>query len=456
MTLLKMLTRYIKDHKGVAAVWFGMMVPLVVTSVGLSVDMGQTYLVKERLSRALDAAALAAATMPTDDVDAIEDKINDFLHVNYPDDVIGFQTHIEVSNNTDTLYVEAWAELTPTFMHVFGQDTIQVKAVSEVTKEVKAIEVVLVMDVTGSMSTNNNIATLRTAATNFVNTMFERVEDTNMIKIGLVPFSSSVNVGPYGLGKTLSGAAYDTAFMNNPSNLTYSTTNSSKWGGCVLESTTTWDDREDHDGPWDMYRYCRTSTGAAIPGCNTSRSGSYPNYTYTVNQNQNYLCPKTPITPLTNNQSELLSSIASLTANGNTYINNGLTWGMRVISPDFPFSEGVSYNNEDWTKAIILMTDGLSTMHQHYSIYGPTASHDISASDLDNRILDVCEDLKGSDKNVLVYTITFDDGVDEDTKAIFEECATQPSMWHDAPTQAKLLEVYQTIAKELANLHLSK
>ncbi len=195
---------------------------------------------------------------------------------------------------------------------------------------------------------------------------------------------------------------------------------------------------------------------AAIPGCDTTRSGSRPNYTYTVNQNQNYLCPKTPITPLTNNKSELLTSISSLTANGNTYINNGLTWGMRVISPDFPFSEGVSYNNEDWTKAIILMTDGLSTMHQHYSIYGPTASHNISANDLDNRILDVCEDLKSSNKNVLIYTITFDDGVDEDTKAIFEECATQPSMWHDAPTQAKLLEVYQTIAKELANLHLSK
>jgi hypothetical protein len=29
-------------------------------------------------------------------------------------------------------------------------------------------------------------------------------------------------------------------------------------------------------------------------------------------------------------------------------------------------------------------------------------------------------------------------------------------MWYDAPTQAKLIEVYQTIAKELANIHLSK
>ncbi len=454
MTLFETLKRYIKDHKGVAAVWFGMMVPLVVTSVGLSVDMGQTYLVKERLSRALDAAALAAAAMPTDDVNAIEEKINDFLDVNYPDNVVGFQTHIEVSNNTDTLYVEAWAELNPTFMQVFGQDTIQVKAVSEVTKEVKAIEVVLVMDVTGSMSTNNNIATLRTAATNFVNTMFERVNDTNMIKIGLVPFSSSVNVGNYGLGKNPSGTAYDTAFVNNPNNTTYSTTSTSRWGGCVIESTTTWDDRDDHDGPWDMYRYCRNSTPSSTSSSrirDCDRVSSSDRYT---SRDQNYLCPKTPVTPLTNSKTDLLANISLLRAEGNTYINNGLTWGLRLISPEFPFREGVSWSNEDWTKAIILMTDGESTMHQHYSIYGPTASHDIDANDLDNRIEDVCEDLR--DKNVLVYTITFDDGVSEDTKEIFENCATNPSMWYDAPTQARLLEVYQSIAKELANLHLSK
>jgi len=304
------------------------------------------------------------------------------------------------------------------------------------------------------MSTNNNIATLRTAATNFVDTMFNRVTNTDMIKIGLVPFSSSVNVGPYGLGLTPGGLAYDDAFMNNPSNLTYSTTNTSRWGGCVLESTTTDLDRIDHEGPWNMYRYCRTSTGAVIPGCDTTRSGRSPNYTYTANRNQNYLCPRTPVTPLTNNETELKTSIGTLTADGFTYINTGLAWGLRLISPEYPFSEGESWSNEDWQKAIILMTDGLSTMHQYYSIYGPTASHTITPADLDNRILDVCDILK--DKNVLVYTITFDDGVDQETKDLFEACATQPSMWYDAPTQEKLLEVYQTIAKELANLHLSR
>ena len=448
------ILNYVRNTAGVAVVWFGMTVPMIVSAVGMSVDLGQSYLVRERLSHALDAAALAAAANASEDPQVVEDKVNDFIDANYPPDKVGYTLDVDVTSGADTLYVEATARLDTSFMKIFGKDTVDVRVAAEVTKEVKAIEVVLVMDVTGSMSSNNNIATLRTAATNFVTTMFERVKDHDMIKIGLVPFSSSVNVGPYGLGLTPGGLAYDTAFMNNPSNLTYSNSQNSKWGGCVLESTTTMDDREDHDGPWDMYRYCRTETGAVIPNCDTTRSGKKPNYTYTANQNQNYNCPDTAVTPMTNNETELKADIATLKAAGNTYINNGLTWGLRLISPEYPFSEGEAWNNEDWSKAIILMTDGESTMHGEYSIYGPTDDHDIDANDLDNRILDVCEILK--EKNVLVYTITFDDGVSEDTKDIFEECATQPSMWYDAPTQEKLLEVYQSIAKELANLHLSQ
>lgn len=448
MTVTQKLKTYFRENLGVAAVWFGMTIPMVLSAVGLSVDLGQSYLVRERLSRALDAAALAAASSPSEDEDEIEEKVQDFIEANYPPEKVGFTTDIEVVNGPETLYVTAWAKLDPSFMQVFGKEYIDVKVSSEVTKKVKAIEVVLVMDVTGSMSTNNNIGTLRTAAENFLNTMFSRVTDPDYIKIGLVPFSSSINVGRYGLGRTPSGQVYDDAFVTNPSNLTYSTTDTSKWGGCILEEDYP-DDIEDHEGPWEMYRYCRTRTGSRIRDCDRRSSSDR----YTANH-QNYLCPKTAVVPMTNNKTELVTSVRSLRAEGNTYINNGLTWGLRMISPEFPFQEGVSWGDEDWKKAIILMTDGESTMHGHYSIYGPTKDHDINADDLDDRILDVCEDLR--DKGVLVYTVTFDDGVSAATKDIFEECATEPSMWYDAPTQAKLIEVYQTIAKELANIHISK
>jgi len=69
-----------------------------------------------------------------------------------------------------------------------------------------------------------------------------------------------------------------------------------------------------------------------------------------------------------------------------------------------------------------MMTDGINTMHQHYTTYGRTVDHDISPSDLNDRFEEVCTNLK--DNGVIVYTVTFESGVDEDTKDVYERCAT--------------------------------
>ncbi len=69
MNAAKLCRRYFSNRKGVAAVWFGMMLPMVVGAVGLSVDLGQSYLVRDRLSHALDAAALAAAASPSENIE---------------------------------------------------------------------------------------------------------------------------------------------------------------------------------------------------------------------------------------------------------------------------------------------------------------------------------------------------------------------------------------------------
>lgn len=457
MGMIGILREYLGTRAGAAAVWFGLTVPIVVSSVGLSVDVGQAYLTRERLSRSLDAAALAAAGIATDDTDVIEEKVNDFIQANYPEGKVGFSTKVDITENThDRLGVRAYAEYKPAFAGIFGKDVVEVTVDTEVTKEVKAIEVVLVMDVTGSMGTKTNnktrIDSLKDAAKLFVNTMFSRVKDENMVKIGLVPFSSSVNVGPYGLGKTLSGANYGTKFVNNPTNMAYSITDNNEWGGCIVEGASPNDER-DHSGPWDMYRYCRTATGtptnSRIKDCDPRNN----NDRYTSNH-QNLNCPRVPVMPMTNKKADLLTSINSLVAAGNTYINVGLVWGYRMISPEYPFEEGVSWTNEDWKKAVILMTDGVNEHHPSYSAYGPSATANMSNTKLNNRMLNVCDELR--EKNVLVYTITFDKGVSTATKKMFQECATTPAMWYDAPTDQKLQEVYKTIAQELANMHLSK
>ncbi len=449
------LQNYFCTISGVVAVWFAFFVPMVVTAVGVSVDIGQSYLVKERLSQALDAAALAAAANSSEDSDVVEERVKDFLEMNYPPDKVGFTIDIDVDNTPEKLNVKATAQLNTSFMKIFGQDIVLVDAATEVTKAVKSIEVVLVMDVTGSMANKNGgktrIQSLKDAANLFVKTMFERVHDKKQIKIGLVPFSGSVNVGSYGLGKTPTNYSYGDPFINNPLNIasyqyvpgtTPSATNKKKWWGCVLENGTPYDS-QDYEGPWNMYRYCRRLSDDKVV-CDTT----------VANAEANKGCPPTMVTPMTNNQTELKTNINALEAEGSTYINVGLVWGYRMISPEFPFEEGVSWQDEKWKKAVILMTDGVNEPSSYYSVYGPSSGSGITATKLNNRMLDVCDELKS--KNVLIYTITFDNGVNAATKSLFQECATQPSMWYDAPSDDKLQEVYLTIAKELANLHLSK
>ena len=454
-SIINNINLYMREQAGVVAVVFGVMVPIILGAVGMSVDLAQSYLVRERLTHAVDAAALAAAASSSDDPDEIEARVNDFIEANYPPDKVGFTVDITVEPGVDTLGVNATARLDTSFMKLVGVDTIDVYVETEVRREVKAIEVALVMDVTGSMSTNNNIGALRTAATNFVNIMFERTDDHNYLKIGLVPFSTSVNVGPYGVGLTPGGQNYglpfvDLSVIDGASNQVYYdqlkydagyTANRMKWGGCILEGAYP-DDVEDHDGPWKPYRYCRNSSDDVI--CDS----------YTANTKPNNICPRSSILPLSNNQNELLSHIQTLQASGNTYVNVGLVWGLRVLSPDFPFMEGVEWANPNWKKAVTLMTDGENQVHPYYSVYGPSSTANMSNYKLNNRVLDVCDELKS--KGALVYTITFYSNISNSTKEIYKQCATQPSMWYDAPTQAKLIEVYGTIAKELSNLHITK
>ncbi len=454
--------KYFNDKSASIAVMFALMAPVLIGVVGMSLDLAQAYLVKQRLGQALDAAALAGAASSTDE-DVITQKVKDFFNANYPEESIGITFEPNVQVVGDEVIVTADAYYVTSFLRVLGIDKIDVSAGTTVLREVQGIEVVLVMDNTGSMSTNNNISSLRTAASNFVYIMYGidpdegeaadtssldtmAVRDRDFIKIGLVPYSTSVNVGPYGLGEDMSGDYYGEAFVNNPHNLSYTTNSgtSTNWLGCVLAQDYPLD-TTDNEGPWDMYRYCRDEDDD--PYCHLNKYGQ-------VSKKPNEICPRTPVTPLSTSPSVLKASIDTMQANGHTYGNYGMVWGYRVLSPEFPFEEAVPWENQYWRKAIVMMTDGQNTMHSYYSAYGPTKDHNLGPSDLNNRFADVCENLK--EQGVIIYTVTFYSGVNESTKDFYRECATAEDYYYDAPNQEDLIDVFEQIGRELSNLHIKE
>lgn len=468
-----LFSRYIREKRAATAAMFAIMLPVLIGAVGMAVDISRAYLVQARLSHALDAAALASAAAATGYNDILA-KLQLFLDANYPPEKIGVAYNLNLEINGDDITATADADYNTTFLRVLGITSITVDARTVVQRQIKGIEVSMVLDVTGSMATNNNIGALRTAANEFVDIMFARNASgtpsstrTPFVKVGIVPFATSVNVGPYGLGNNparltfsgpygsrtiFDGSRYDTAFMRNPNNIAYTSVVSTSrtrdlgWRGCILEDAYPLD-TEDHGGPWRMYRWCRNASDAPVTSgdCGADRdSNGRP-------RNPNNSCPRAFIQPLTNDVDKLDYTISQLEASGNTLGNVGLVWGYRVISPEAPFTEGSEWGDEEWRKALIIMTDGENVQNGTYSAYGVNPDA-ITTSVMNTRMEEVCTALK--DEGVIVYTIIFTSGIPQNTKNMFERCATTPDKYHYAPEQEDLIEVFEKIARELSNLHI--
>lgn len=472
----KLFEQYAKARRGAVAVIFGLTIPVLIGGVGVSVDMAQAYLVKARLAAALDAAALAAAATGSDDEAEIQDRVDAFIDANYPEGKIGTTIDIDVDLVDDELAVTASARLDTSFMRLFGYDEVTVEAQTVVQREVRGLEVVMVLDNTGSMNTDNNIETLRTATENFIEILFESVSDPEYVRIGLVPYASSVNVGPYGLGLDLDEEEYSdgNTFVDPPvsdvyadyyngmnpytgnnygideDDLEYNTSLKGQWHGCVLAEDYPLD-TEDHEGPWEMYRH-------DYNGHDYYLNEDYYDGTlgdgYNAYYGPNLYCPQQPIVPLTSDEHVLLDSADNMAASGATLGNLGMVWGWRVLSPEEPFIEGSEYSSQSWSKVAVIMTDGVNTMSNVYSAYGRSNEHSIDADDLDDRLSETCEAMKSV--GILIYAVTFDDGVDGDTKDIYRNCASSVSNYHDAPTQEDLTDVFEEIARELSNLHIKQ
>jgi len=212
--------------------------------------------------------------------------------------------------------------------------------------------------------------------------------------------------------------------------------------------------------------------GVYDPATNTYK-GKYDNNSginVSGSADPNSSCPD-ELLPLTTNRSGIETMIDGLTANGGTNTAIGTMWGWRLLSPEEPFTDGVAYDDGQWQKAIVIMTDGANSvgdLYTHYksqlSGYGYAREERMgdgvdTASDMeeeiDAKMLRICQRMK--DEGILVYTIMF--GLDDDdTKDLFQACASEPEApyFHDATAGTDLEEAFGDIAADLVDLHISR
>jgi Flp pilus assembly protein TadG len=422
--------RFLHGERGAVAIYFGLSCIVFVGVAGLAVDAARGYLVKARLSEAIDAAALAGGKALQTANDPQNNKVKSdalaFFNANFPNGAMGANVVtpvINVTNNNTIVTVSSSASIPTTLMKVLGFHNMTMVAAATVARAQSGLDVVFSFDVSGSMCQPcSKINALKSNASALVDSLFKpftsggqsqtvTVSGVNysLLNIGVVPWSSKVNVftypatsagtitGPTGPSYTnpMGGRKYTNAGVltstrpgvykaaNSEVPLLLNPSSSSQlpggWRGCVyarywedgLEST----DADTTLGPttaWPGWEPIPTNEGESGAPCyaaywnnnQNAPSKSIPNPGWWVppsGQRHNddcADCPTVGILPLQTNATTVKNMINALQAGGATDAPQGLFWAWEVLMPGDPFNEAKVNPPFQRAQAIVFMTDG--------------------------------------------------------------------------------------------------
>jgi len=213
----------------------------------------------------------------------------------------------------------------------------------------------------------------------------------------------------------------------------------------------------------------RTTTSHAFDDTAPSVTPLGPNYT------RNGDCVVPEIVPLTTDKTALHDVASSLRANGSTAGHLGLAWAWYMVSPNFAYlwpndSKPAAYDAPNVQKVVILMTDGaFNTVYCN----GVVATNSTSGSPVNSERIDcpspngnifdqakkICDEMKtphGDAPPVVVYTVGFDIGNDQNAKNIMSGCATDAAHAYLANTGADLREAFRAIGENITSLRVSR
>lgn len=445
-------------------------IPLIGAS-GLAVDATKAFMVKDQLQKSIDAAALAAGNASS--VDNMQGDAQQFFDANFHFDssLAAHQAvNVVVDSIEDTIMITASADVPTSFMTVFGMDKISVSADTLVRRQTRGMELVLVIDNTGSMRWSGKLDAAKTAAADLVDIVYGNEETVEDLYVGLVPYVAFVNVG----NSHTSWLRPVAAGGRDLSDFSPTT-----WKGCVMARSGD-DDRND-DPPaesiFDAYFWEDT-----IPhSSGGDNSWIWGDGSFHINEDHasgvgpNGGCAD-PIIPLQTSKTTVKTAIAGMEywPRGGTHVNTGLVWGWRVISPRWrglwgaptPVELPLDYDNTQMEKVVVLLTDGNNEYissaigGSHYSAYGRIvdfgfATIDDAEEELNDRTTDTCVAMKA--QGIIMYTITFGSSPSAAIRTLMQNCATDPNThYFHAPNNATLQTIFRAIGQQLSNLRIEK
>lgn len=348
-----------RDEDG-SLIIFGLMIMVLMLIIGgLGLDIERFETARTRLQNTADGAALHAASL-TQEVDS-EVLVYDYFN---KAGVGSFIDDVRVSEAMNYKHVEVDADINvPThWFNMLGIENLGTVVGSVAEESIGDVEISLVLDVSGSMGSNNKLWNLKNAAHDFVDAIYENTGDGS-VSTSIVPYSTQVSAGPEILKyynrtpishETSHCLNFEDADFTDPAISTVDpveqTLHFDPWTSNNFDPND-WRDREDfnmvcHDDGWRN------------------------------------------ILPYSQNTSQLKNYVSSLMSEGWTSIELGVKWGTAMLDPSFrPVVSGLidesavdgdftgrplAYNQADGLKVLVVMTDGENT--EQYEMEDPYRS----------------------------------------------------------------------------------
>ncbi|WRH64084.1 MAG: VWA domain-containing protein [Fuscovulum sp.] len=332
---------------------------------GMAVDLMRTENRRTALAQSLDRCALNAAALrqTLDPATVVRDCVD-------RDGMLSYLTDVKVTSVAGQRSVEVKGKIPveTLFMGASGVDVIDVAARSVAEQRATNIEIVLVLDVSGSMQ-GSKLTSLKTSAKNFVSTVL--ANNTDKISIAVVPYNGQVNLG----------ASLRTKFnvTNIPGLTATQNVNCVDMPSSVYANTGIARDFPMPATGWVDAFTTLANGNSTTGGYGTNMSNWPTTYTHTLRapDGASVWCPPSTVNVVRlqdDNIGNLHTYIDALVAIGATSINAGMKWGGAMLDPQFrsvvneyvtagtiptefrdrPFD----YSKRDALKIVVLMTDG--------------------------------------------------------------------------------------------------
>lgn len=417
------LARFAHDERGTTSIIFGLMFTFFMLAVAVAVDWGLGVTEKLRQQEAIDSATLAASEKLGLDDEDIQGKAvaEAYFKANSGNDPTKILESVDLDGGTGQVTATALNTLKSFFLRSVNLPDQRIGTYSRVLKSISSVEVALVLDNSGSMASvqsdgQSSIQALRAAAKQLVSALLVGAESTDRVRVGVVPFAASVNVGAGNRGASWidntsvapthdeNFAARDLVTQKRTRFELYDAMGVG-WRGCVEARPSPYDgsdaepaaatpstlfvpmfapDEPGTAGESNSYpnSYLDDNRGSCPRSCVAwSRRGNCTQWAYdsapsseavaqartckydgeTPNSGKagpNQGCTTSQILPLTSTRSDIDTAIDAMGASGSTNIPEGIMWGWRVLSPELPFTQGRDWDERDNAKYMVVMTDG--------------------------------------------------------------------------------------------------